>query len=161
MVRIDRHLVALRYKLFLGLFLAVTILLLGYVTVAHAQDATTPDAACRLCHGDQAETLPLPSGESLPLGVDLATLDQSVHGVQSTDKLYCTDCHQTKGSIDSATGCDRWRIVGWPSPAAHRDRSNSPVPAPGWQPPLRAWPPLADRHSLCGSFHRSPPARLS
>jgi formate-dependent nitrite reductase cytochrome c552 subunit len=96
MVRIDRHLVALRYKLFLGLFLAVTMFLLGYVTVAHAQDATTPDAACRLCHGDQAETLPLPSGESLTLGVDLATLDQSVHGVQSTDKLYCTDCHQPR-----------------------------------------------------------------
>lgn len=96
MVRIDRHLVALRYKLFLTLFLAVTMFLLGYVTVAHAQDATTPDAACRLCHGDQAETLPLPSGESLTLGVDLATLDQSVHGVQSTDKLYCTDCHQPR-----------------------------------------------------------------
>ena len=43
MVRIDRHLVALRYKLFLGLFLAVTILLLGYVTVAHAQDSAPPD----------------------------------------------------------------------------------------------------------------------
>jgi predicted CXXCH cytochrome family protein len=43
-----------------------------------------------------SEEIALPSGEILPLGVDLSLLDQSVHGRHAAQGVYCTDCHQDR-----------------------------------------------------------------
>jgi len=51
------------------------------------------DAACRGCHGDKVDLLTLPSGETLPLGVDLAALDASPHSSRHATPLPCTSCH--------------------------------------------------------------------
>ena len=51
------------------------------------------DAACRGCHGEKTDLLTLPSGETLPLGVDLAALDASPHSVRHDESLPCTSCH--------------------------------------------------------------------
>jgi len=89
--------------------LALGLFLLGGVTNLYAQTESQPptvhynqepgvppDTACRLCHGDKDETLALPSGETLDLGVDLTVLQDSVHGQHSATPLYCTDCHQSR-----------------------------------------------------------------
>jgi hypothetical protein len=55
-----------------------------------------PDQACRLCHGDSTATKTLPSGEVLQAGIDLAVLDNSVHGTHALAAVYCTDCHQPR-----------------------------------------------------------------
>jgi len=46
------------------------------------------DAACRGCHATQGLSVKLPSGEILPLAVDLKALDTSVH-----QAVPCTGCH--------------------------------------------------------------------
>ncbi|MCB0021545.1 MAG: hypothetical protein KDD91_00775, partial [Caldilinea sp.] len=51
------------------------------------------DAECRGCHGDKTDVLTLPSGETLPLGVDLPALDLSPHSVHSDPSVSCTSCH--------------------------------------------------------------------
>ena len=65
---------------------------------AHAQEVgqPPPDAACKLCHVDSTATYTFTSGETLAVGVDLATLDQSVHGVHAEASIYCTDCHSDR-----------------------------------------------------------------
>lgn len=65
---------------------------------AHAQDIVQPppDAACKLCHVDNEGVYTLPSGETLPLGIDLTALDESVHGVHAAAPVYCTDCHSDR-----------------------------------------------------------------
>lgn len=89
--------VVLRNRVLLSLLVALLAFCLGHATVVRAQEASVPpDSACKLCHGDKEETLALPSGETLTLGVDLATLDQSVHGQHASGALYCTDCHQSR-----------------------------------------------------------------
>ena len=35
----------------------------------------------------------LPSGETLPLGIDLDELENSVHGIHAAESVYCSDCH--------------------------------------------------------------------
>ncbi len=60
--------------------------------VAAAQ-STSPDSACKLCHLDKSEQLPLPSGEQLELGVDLSVLTASVHGSHASEAVTCSDCH--------------------------------------------------------------------
>jgi predicted CXXCH cytochrome family protein len=52
-----------------------------------------PDLACRLCHGDSESVITFPSGETLPVQVDLALLASSVHG-QAEDPIACADCHR-------------------------------------------------------------------
>ncbi len=52
------------------------------------------DLACRLCHGDSEKEINFPSGETLPVQVDMETVDHSVHGTQAEEPLGCTDCHQ-------------------------------------------------------------------
>ena len=52
------------------------------------------DLACRICHESTDAEMVFPSGESVPVQVDLELLDQSVHGMQAEDPLVCTDCHQ-------------------------------------------------------------------
>ena len=67
-----------------------------------------PDSACIGCHGDRTDMMTLPSGEEMPLGVDLVALDQSVHGMHSGEEVYCTDCH---------SGARRYRFPHEPDPA--------------------------------------------
>lgn len=76
----------------------VTANILEQMTLGQAQEDTDPetnqDQACRLCHADTGAVIDFPSGESLPVQVDLATLNGSAHGVHADTPLACTDCHQ-------------------------------------------------------------------
>lgn len=67
-----------------------------------------PDSACRLCHIGNEETMQLPSGETLSVGVDPAILSSSVHGTHAGDEVYCTDCH---------VGRQRYQYPHQPNPA--------------------------------------------
>ena len=55
------------------------------------------DAACRSCHGNSTAVVVFPSGEELPVAVDLAAFDASVHGVPSAAEtgapVGCNGCH--------------------------------------------------------------------
>jgi len=51
------------------------------------------DEACRLCHEETDASVRLPSGESLPVQVDVEGLAASAHGEQADDALECTSCH--------------------------------------------------------------------
>ncbi|NOZ72736.1 MAG: hypothetical protein GXP38_12640 [Chloroflexi bacterium] len=74
-----------------GIFLLVMILLLPTRIYAQ-QGPTIPDDQCMLCHSDPELSMVLPSNEVLPLGVDTATLQHSVHG-ETDEPLNCVDCH--------------------------------------------------------------------
>lgn len=53
-----------------------------------------PDSACIMCHvGNEAEIV-LPSGEVIPVGIDLTVLESSVHGTHAAADVNCTDCHR-------------------------------------------------------------------
>jgi predicted CXXCH cytochrome family protein len=52
-----------------------------------------PDLQCRGCHGNNARELTLPSGESLPLRVDLAALNASPHSSTHAAAVSCQGCH--------------------------------------------------------------------
>jgi predicted CXXCH cytochrome family protein len=54
----------------------------------------TADAACRLCHSDTAREIEFQSGQTMSVHVELAVLDNSVHGKMATDPLTCTACHR-------------------------------------------------------------------
>lgn len=58
------------------------------------QTAVPTDLSCRLCHGDTTTDLTLQSGETVHLGVDLAALNASAHGLGADSPLACTDCHR-------------------------------------------------------------------
>lgn len=97
--RIPQIVIRARRLAWLGLACAVIVLALLWARPAAAQDSLSnpaPDAACKLCHVGKDETLALPSGEALDLGVDLAVLDQSVHGTHAAAPVYCTDCHRSR-----------------------------------------------------------------
>lgn len=51
------------------------------------------DAACRSCHGDTDAEVVFPSGETLPVEVDLAAFDASAHGAAASVYVGCTGCH--------------------------------------------------------------------
>lgn len=51
------------------------------------------DQACRLCHSDTTSVIEFPSGENLPVVVDMETLEMSAHGLGSGQPLSCTACH--------------------------------------------------------------------
>ena len=51
------------------------------------------DRACRLCHADTESVITFPSGETLPVQVDLETLSGSAHGLHLETPLACTSCH--------------------------------------------------------------------
>lgn len=51
------------------------------------------DQACRLCHGESDSEIVFPSGETLPVAVDLEALSMSAHGTHAGMALACTDCH--------------------------------------------------------------------
>jgi predicted CXXCH cytochrome family protein len=55
------------------------------------------DVQCRGCHDEMTRALTLPSGETLPLHVDLTTLDTSPHSSRHLDNpIACTGCHQNQ-----------------------------------------------------------------
>lgn len=60
---------------------------------AHVGEFQGDDTACRICHEDTEEELVFPSGETLPVQVDLQALDGSAHGSHASEALACTDCH--------------------------------------------------------------------
>ena len=62
---------------------------------AQAQPAAHPagNTSCRSCHGDTDATVTFPSGEVLPVEVDLPAFDASVHGVNNGVFIGCTGCH--------------------------------------------------------------------
>lgn len=64
------------------------IALLVFAFTAGAFAAQRPDAACIGCHTTQGLAAKLPSGELLPLMVDVKAFEASVHGT-----LRCADCH--------------------------------------------------------------------
>lgn len=60
------------------------------VTPTHARQ----DLACVLCHEDTEAAIVFPSGETLPVQVDVEALAASAHGLTAENPLVCTDCHQ-------------------------------------------------------------------
>ena len=62
-------------------------------TIPLAQSVQSDDLACRICHEDSEQELSFPSGETVPVQVDLDALNHSAHGVQAENPLVCTDCH--------------------------------------------------------------------
>lgn len=79
------------------ILLAGALLAPAQVTAQTIPPLPTPvgmaDAECRGCHGDKTDVLTLPSGETLPLGVDLTALDVSPHSVHNDPSISCTSCH--------------------------------------------------------------------
>lgn len=67
----------------------------GIYSWKQSDDGVFPpsDQACRLCHGESDEVITFPSGEQLPVTVDLEAIAQSVHGGEASS-LFCTDCHR-------------------------------------------------------------------
>lgn len=53
----------------------------------------TTDQSCRSCHGSTSEIVILPSGEEMPVHVDLAAFDASVHGAAADPRVGCDGCH--------------------------------------------------------------------
>lgn len=51
------------------------------------------DVACRICHEETDEEIVFPSGETLPVQIDLEMLAASAHGSQAEEALACNDCH--------------------------------------------------------------------
>lgn len=86
------------------------LLLLISFRVAAAQ-SPAPDSACKLCHVGNEEQLPLPSGEMLNLGVDLALIGESIHGSHAAQAVYCSDCHASRR---------QYRYPHEPNPAQNR-----------------------------------------
>jgi hypothetical protein len=92
-----------RRRLALGLFLMAAVVMAGIAAApASARSAAlAPPPApgvpgnpandkCLVCHAAPDQTLPLPSGELLPLSVVADTFEASVHGQA---ELACVDCH--------------------------------------------------------------------
>jgi predicted CXXCH cytochrome family protein len=76
----------------LGLFL-----LTFWPSCVQAQaHSPAPDVACKLCHVGNSEQYVFPSGETMPLGVELEPLSDSVHGAHAAEEVYCTDCHRSQ-----------------------------------------------------------------
>lgn len=97
-----------------------------------------PNLPCRGCHGDNQRSLTLPSGELLPLLVELEQLDTSAHSYQGVTAISCTDCH---------TGDRRYRYPHAPH-AAQTQREYSEAAAQTCE----------GCHYPHNPFHEEPPA---
>lgn len=87
----------LRIPILIRLIILGLMLAAGLVLAAPAlAQGPPPDSACKGCHVGNTEALTLPSGESIPLGVDAEALTHSVHGAQTAEAVYCTDCHRNQ-----------------------------------------------------------------
>lgn len=75
--------------------LAIALLVL-WARPLRAQESAPPDSACKECHVGNEGQVTLASGDTLTLDVNLDTLMQSVHGAQSAQPVYCTDCHNDR-----------------------------------------------------------------
>ena len=64
------------------------------ITALQMEQQQGGDLACRICHEQTDKELSFPSGETIPVQVDLSLLDHSAHGMQAEKPLECTDCHQ-------------------------------------------------------------------
>jgi predicted CXXCH cytochrome family protein len=79
-----------------GLLILTAILLLWWHMPVYADTPQqSGDQSCRLCHSQTDAVVTLPSGEEIPVQVDLDLLAQSVHGSMAESPLACADCHQT------------------------------------------------------------------
>lgn len=76
------------------LILAITLAGWGLLAPRPASaDDPLFDSACRSCHSTNEGTLTLPSGETVPLYVDVEALDSSPHSTVSDTPVRCDDCH--------------------------------------------------------------------
>lgn len=72
--------------------LPLLVLLVGFMGhTAHAQDEPIPISACLTCHANEGLSTTLPSGEQLPLWVNMQEFSESVHGKSG---LTCVSCHR-------------------------------------------------------------------
>lgn len=62
-------------------------------TQPDAHPPTSASTSCRSCHGDTDAEVVFPSGESVPVQVDLAALDASAHGPANDVFIGCDGCH--------------------------------------------------------------------
>lgn len=79
----------------LGLLLGFLVLI-GFLGVRTAQaDPWVPprDGACRTCHKDTDAIHTFPSGEAVPVQVDVAAVDASAHNAFRERPVLCTGCH--------------------------------------------------------------------
>lgn len=114
-------------------------------TATAASPATAPDTACRLCHTNSSETITLPSGDVLHVGVDLRLLNASVHGNDAATPVYCTDCHaprqryrfphtgepaqsQAQFQAEAAEKCERCHVSAEMHNPGHLQATESAVP---------------------------------
>ena len=83
-------------RFLLGVVLAAAGLLFWWhLPVSAEVPQQAGDEACRLCHSDTNEVVTLPTGDEVPVQVDMAVLAQSAHGNMAESPLACSDCHQT------------------------------------------------------------------
>jgi len=84
------------FMLPLAVLFALLFVALGWRSAFAQEPGVSPDSACILCHVGNDETVVLPSGEELVVGIDLAQLNGSVHGEHAEADVSCTDCHGPK-----------------------------------------------------------------
>jgi predicted CXXCH cytochrome family protein len=75
-------------RFFCGFRAASLSILLAGALVGVANSAEQDNLRCVGCHTTKGLAIPLPSAETLPLEIDVASLKSSVHGAQP-----CTACH--------------------------------------------------------------------
>lgn len=57
------------------------------------QEVQADDLACRICHEETDTEIIFPSGETVPVQIEMDVLSHSAHGTQAGEPLVCTDCH--------------------------------------------------------------------
>lgn len=72
---------------------AMTSPILAPSAVQDTGQPPSDDRACRLCHADTEAVITFPSGETMPVQVDVDSLSGSAHGMHLESPLACTDCH--------------------------------------------------------------------
>ncbi len=97
-------------RLLLVVFLGMLCMLFAPTSDATAQsEVPLPDIPCRNCHEGSSREYVFPSGETIGVGVDVATLDASPHSSLRSEQVPCTACH-TGNNV-------RYRYPHQPNPA--------------------------------------------
>ncbi len=101
-IAVRRQRFAVFFSVFIVSVLSLLALWLALPTQVLAQ-SPSPDSPCVGCHGENEHSLPLPSGELLPLDANLAALVASAHGSSAAEDgsgaaepVNCTDCHRNE-----------------------------------------------------------------